>query len=181
MTNMEWRKTLNARIGIYPLMKFSSADTKELQSLVESGGDWDRRNRLKSYNGLHLLTTRHFSDAAPPLLESLSTFTSNELCAYSTLVLYAVLAGTISLNRVDFKKSVVDSAEVLGILGSKPIPAAGGEIDMIDVGNLEGYESLETLINSFYTCDYKNFFTSLAEVEEKFLSRDRILSEHKAW
>ncbi|KAI5800049.1 26S proteasome subunit RPN7-domain-containing protein [Geopyxis carbonaria] len=149
--------------------------------LVESGGDWDRRNRLKSYNGLHLLTTRHFSDAAPPLLESLSTFTSNELCAYSTLVLYAVLAGTVSLNRVDFKKSVVDSAEVLGILGSKPIPAAGGEIDMIDVGSLEGYESLETLINSFYTCDYKSFFTSLAEVEEKFLNRDRILAEHKAW
>lgn len=149
--------------------------------LVESGGDWDRRNRLKSYNGLHLLSTRHFKDAAHPLLESLSTFTSTELCAYQTLVLYGVLAGTISLDRVDFKKKVVDSAEVLGILGSKPIPSGGAEVEMVDVGDTEGYESLETLINSFYTCDYKSFFRSLAEVEERFLSRDRILSEHKPW
>lgn len=27
-------------------------------ALVESGGDWDRRNRLKAYQGLHLLTIR---------------------------------------------------------------------------------------------------------------------------
>lgn len=153
-----------------------------MYSLVESGGDWDRRNRLKSYSGLHLLSVRHYSDAAHPLLDSLSTFTSTEICPYSTLVLYAVLAGTVSLNRVDFKKKVLDSAEVLGILGSKPIPSAGsGEVDMMDVGSTEGYESLEALINSIYVADYQSFFRALAEVEVKFLSRDRLLAEHKPW
>lgn len=149
--------------------------------LVESGGDWDRRNRLKSYNGLHLLSIRNFTDAAPLLLESLSTFTSTEVCTYTSLVLYAVLAGTISLDRVDFKKKVVDSAEVLAVLGSKQTSANDDDVEMADIGNTEGFESLETLINSFYTCDYKSFFLSLAEVEEKFLSRDRVLAEHKPW
>jgi len=86
-------------------------------TLVESGGDWDRRNRLKAYQGLHLLTVRSHSAAAPLLLDSLSTFTSYELCSYSSLVIYAVLAGSVSLKRVDFKSKVVDAPEIRAILG----------------------------------------------------------------
>src|SRR5437764_1970152 len=74
--------------------------------LVESGGDWDRRNRLKAYNALYKLSIRAYNVAAPLLLDSLSTFTSTELCTYETLVMYAVLAGAISLTRVDFKARV---------------------------------------------------------------------------
>lgn len=87
------------------------------KTLVESGGDWDRRNRLKAYTGLHLLTIRSYSLAAPLLLDSLSTFTSYELCSYSNLVVYAVLAGSVSLKRVDFKSKVVDAPEIKAILG----------------------------------------------------------------
>ncbi|KAK3955198.1 26S proteasome subunit RPN7-domain-containing protein [Pseudoneurospora amorphoporcata] len=87
------------------------------KSLIESGGDWDRRNRLKAYEGLHLLTVRNYSGAAPLLLDSLSTFTSYELCTYSSLVVYAVLAGSVSLKRVDFKSKVVDAPEIKAILG----------------------------------------------------------------
>ena len=86
-------------------------------SLVDSGGDWDRRNRLKAYQGLHLLTIRSYNLAAPLLLDSLSTFTSYELCSYSSLVVYSVLAGSISLKRVDFKSKVVDAPEIRAILG----------------------------------------------------------------
>lgn len=52
---------------------------------------------------------------------------------------------------------------------------------MMDVGSTEGYESLEALINSIYVADYQTFFRALAEVEVQFLSRDRLLAEHKAW
>jgi len=86
-------------------------------TLVESGGDWDRRNRLKAYQGLHYLTVRSYSSAAPLLLDSLSTFTSYELCNYSSLVVYAVLAGSVALKRVDFKSKVVDAPEIKAILG----------------------------------------------------------------
>ncbi|KAH8816191.1 proteasome regulatory particle, non-ATPase-like protein [Xylogone sp. PMI_703] len=86
-------------------------------TLVEGGGDWDRRNRLKAYKGLYLLTVRSYNVAAPLLLDSLSTFTSYELCSYSSLVVYAVLAGSVSLKRVDFKSKVVDAPEIKAILG----------------------------------------------------------------
>lgn len=87
------------------------------KTLVETGGDWDRRNRLKAYEGLHNLTVRSYNLAAPLLLDSLSTFTSYELCTYSNLVVYAVLAGSVSLKRVDFKSKVVDAPEIKAILG----------------------------------------------------------------
>ncbi|KAF2870409.1 26S proteasome regulatory subunit RPN7 [Massariosphaeria phaeospora] len=85
--------------------------------LVESGGDWDRRNRLKAYHGLHLLTVRSHAQAAPLLLDSLSTFTSYELCNYSSLVIYAILSGSVSLKRLDFKSKVVDAPEIKAIVG----------------------------------------------------------------
>ncbi|KAH8897094.1 PCI-domain-containing protein [Thozetella sp. PMI_491] len=87
------------------------------KTLVDSGGDWDRRNRLKAYEGLYLLTVRNYNAGAPLLLDSLSTFTSYELCTYSNLVVYSVLAGSVSLNRVDFKSKVVDAPEIKAILG----------------------------------------------------------------
>ncbi|KAI9832438.1 MAG: hypothetical protein M1826_001762 [Phylliscum demangeonii] len=100
--------------GDRPLVK---KNVERAQTLVDSGGDWDRRNRLKAYQGLHLLTIRSYNLAAPLLLDSLSTFTSYELCNYSALVIYSVLAGSVSLKRVDFKAKVVDAPEIKAILG----------------------------------------------------------------
>ncbi|KAI7241084.1 PCI-domain-containing protein [Hortaea werneckii] len=109
------------------------------QQLVESGGDWDRRNRLKAYSGLHLLTIRAHKEAAPLLLDSLSTFTSTELCSYSSLVVYASLAGAVSLPRRDFKTKVVDAPEIRAVFGADSDadrlsalsgqPSAGGSQD----------------------------------------------------
>lgn len=107
------------RIGIFFGDKLSVKKSIERAStLIEEGGDWDRRNRLKAYKGLHLLTIRSYNLAAPLLLDSLSTFTSYELCSYSALVIYSVLAGSLSLKRVDFKEKVVDAAEIKAILGA---------------------------------------------------------------
>lgn len=107
-----------ARIGLFFGDKLFVKDSLErANTLVESGGDWDRRNRLKAYKGVHLLTIRNYNLAAPLLLDSLSTFTSYELCSYSSLVIYAVLAGSLALKRVDFKAKVVDAPEIKAILG----------------------------------------------------------------
>ena len=106
------------RIGLFYGDKYLVKKQVERATiLVESGGDWDRRNRLKAYNGLYLLTVRDYASAAPLLLDSLSTFTSYELCSYSNLVVYSVLAGCVSLKRVDFKTKVVDAPEIKAILG----------------------------------------------------------------
>jgi 26S proteasome regulatory subunit N7 len=106
------------RVGLFFGDKVFVKNTIErANALVEGGGDWDRRNRLKAYRGLHLTTVRSYNLAAPLLLDSLSTFTSYELCSYSSLVIYAVLAGSLSLKRVDFKAKVVDAPEIKAILG----------------------------------------------------------------
>lgn len=106
------------RIGLFFGDKlFVKKHVERASALVESGGDWDRRNRLKAYKGLHLLTIRSYNLAAPLLLDSLSTFTSYELCSYSSLVVYSVLAGSLALKRLDFKAKVVDAPEIKAILG----------------------------------------------------------------
>lgn len=111
------------------------------QQLVESGGDWDRRNRLKAYKGLHLLTIRAHNLAAPLLLDSLSTFTSSELCSYSNLVVYATLAGAVSLPRRDFKSKVVDAPEIRAVFGADSnedrLAALGGRASAGTGGDVE--------------------------------------------
>lgn len=64
--------------------------------MVEKGGDWERRNRLKVYEGTFLLVCREFSDAADLLLDSIATFTCYELFSYRRFVLYTVVATTMT-------------------------------------------------------------------------------------
>lgn len=124
------------------------------KTLVETGGDWDRRNRLKAYEGLHLITVRSYNLAAPLLLDSLSTFTSYELCTYSNLVVYSVLAGSVSLKRVDFKSKVVDAPEIKAILGdgedkflalSGALSAGPGADDSVGSGATKGAKTAVNL------------------------------------
>lgn len=189
------------------------------KALVESGGDWDRRNRLKAYEGLHLLTVRSYAAAAPLLLDSLSTFTSYELCTYSSLVVYSVLAGSVSLKRVDFKSKVVDAPEIKAILGDgedkllaltgaisagpgvepmeveEPSKAAAAKTTAVNLTTLGAgdeptdadaemaidFSPLAQLVSSLYGGRYQAFFGALGEVEERFLTQDRYLHEHKNW
>ncbi|KAG1772214.1 PCI-domain-containing protein [Suillus placidus] len=51
------------------------------QSFTE-GGDWDRRNRLKVFRGLHMISIRQLKAGGALLLHALSTFTTTELTTY---------------------------------------------------------------------------------------------------
>jgi hypothetical protein len=90
----------------FSLAHSSHTLTPSPNSLIDQGGDWDRRNRLKVYQGLHLLTIRSFKRAATLLLDALSTFTATELLSYNDFVGYAVVAGGLTLGRVELKKRV---------------------------------------------------------------------------
>ncbi|KAF3922013.1 hypothetical protein ABW20_dc0105618 [Dactylellina cionopaga] len=157
--------------------------------LVESGGDWDRRNRLKTYRAINHLTLRAYNAAAPLLLDSLSTFTSTEICTYETLVMYAVLAGVISLSRRDLKARVIDGAEVLAVFGSRKdsnmtdaaagiLTETGYQARDLDLGS---FSPLEGLVNNFYEAKYSDYFVNLGDVEEQFLRKDRVLAPHRRW
>ncbi|KAF9728833.1 hypothetical protein PMIN06_002477 [Paraphaeosphaeria minitans] len=131
------------RVGLFFGDKILVKKTIERASaLVESGGDWDRRNRLKAYHGLHLLTVRSHAQAAPLLLDSLSTFTSYELCNYSSLVIYAILAGSVSLKRVDFKSKVVDAPEIKAIVGGNQEDKMAAITGLASAGPAAGDEEM---------------------------------------
>ncbi|KAF1800049.1 26S proteasome subunit RPN7-domain-containing protein [Mucor lusitanicus] len=131
---------------------------EKLRELIEQGGDWDRRNRLKVYEGVYLMSIRDFKGAASLFLDTLSTFTSTEIMSYQDFVKYAVLTSLISMKRVDIKKRVLDAPEILEVISDIP--------------------HLEDFMASLYNCKYAQFFRSLAAIEQAHLRTSRYLLPH---
>jgi len=128
------------------------------ESLVDEGGDWDRRNRLKVYRGLHLLSIRQFKTGSELLLDALSTFTATELLSYNDFVALTTISNALTLKRVDLKKKLIGAPEVNQVLPDMPL--------------------LADLIRSLYESQYDKFFIALATLEQTFLLPSRILSQH---
>lgn len=74
--------------------------------LLEQGGDWDKRNRLRAYEGVYRIMRRDFNGAAELLVNVLATFTSFELMDMRTFVMYACVASSIAFSRVPLKDQV---------------------------------------------------------------------------
>ncbi|KAG2497130.1 hypothetical protein HYH03_004721 [Edaphochlamys debaryana] len=127
------------------------------QALCEEGGDWERKNKLKVYQGVLALYTRRFAAAADLLLDSTATFTASELFPYTRLIFYAVVAALPTLSRLDLKKRVVDSPEVLSVIASLP--------------------GVQPLLESLYHCKYRQFFSSFLEVISA-MRKDMFLHHH---
>lgn len=76
------------------------------QSLIEEGGDWDRRNRLKVYKAYYLMSIRAFEESAALFLATLPSFSAEELFDYKKNVYYTTLVSIVSLDRVSLKQKV---------------------------------------------------------------------------
>ena len=77
-----------------------------IDRLIDEGGDWDRRNRLKVYRGTYCMAVRDFKLAASLFLDTVATFTSYELMDYKTFVTYTVFCSMIALSRPDLREKV---------------------------------------------------------------------------
>lgn len=146
------------RIGLF----FSDLDLvekhiKKAAVLIDEGGDWDRRNRLKVYEGCYLLMARDFKKASKLFQESVATFTATELMSYKSMIFYCVVTCVLSMSRVDLKKKIVDSPEILAVLNEIP--------------------HLADFMNGLYECDYKRFFTAMVDIQP-YILRDKYLSAH---
>ncbi|KAH9578926.1 Proteasome component (PCI) domain [Trypanosoma melophagium] len=102
-------------------------------------GDWERRNRLKVYEGLYHVFIRDFKKGSELLLDSISTFAASELMDFNEFVLITVVSSLTVLNRSELKKQIVDSPEVRSA-------------NIKDVFHL---------INVIYNCRYKEVFPAL--------------------
>jgi len=146
------------RIGLF----FDDVDLirrniEKAQHMIEEGGDWDRRNRLKVYEAVYSMSLRQFRKGAGLFLETLSTFTSTELFDYQTFIFYTVITSIISLPRPQLKEKVVDSPDILSVIHMMP--------------------HLQSLLNSFYKSEYREFFIALAEICDQ-MRTNRLLAQH---
>ncbi|XP_041348370.1 26S proteasome non-ATPase regulatory subunit 6-like [Gigantopelta aegis] len=130
---------------------------EKAQSLIDEGGDWDRRNRLKVYRGVYSMSVRDFKHAATLFLDTVATFTSYELMDYQTFVMYTVFCSMISLERTDLREKVVKGSEILEVLHSLTV--------------------IREYLFSLYDCHYQDFFRCLAHVED-IMKKDRMLAPH---
>ncbi|KAK1266222.1 26S proteasome non-ATPase regulatory subunit 6 [Acorus gramineus] len=134
-----------------------SKSIDKAKNLFEEGGDWERKNRLKVYEGLYCMSTRNFKKAASLFLDSISTFTTYELFPYDTFIFYTVLTSIISLDRVSLKQKVVDAPEILAVIGKIP--------------------HLSDFMNCLYGCQYKSFFAAFSGLTTQ-IKLDRYLQPH---
>ncbi|KAB0396020.1 hypothetical protein E2I00_009539, partial [Balaenoptera physalus] len=146
------------RIGLFYMDNdLITRNTEKAKSLIEEGGDWDRRNRLKVYQGLYCVAIRDFKQAAELFLDTVSTFTSYELMDYKTFVTYTVYVSMIALERPDLREKVIKGAEILEVLHSLP--------------------AVRQYLFSLYECRYSVFFQSLAFVEQE-MKKDWLFAPH---
>ena len=130
------------RIGLFFMdHDLITRNIEKARTLIEEGGDWDRRNRLKVYQGVYSMAVRDFKTAANLFLETVSTFTSYELMDYKAFVRYTVYVCIISLPRNQLRDKVIKGSEILEVLHSESF--------------------VKDYLFSLYNCQYAEFFQNL--------------------
>lgn len=126
-------------------------------SLLESGGDWERKNQLAVYESLYLMVTRNFTDASKLLLDSVSTFSATDLFDYRTFVLHACALAVVHVDRNSLQKDVLKSPEILSVIDDLP--------------------GLRQMLTSLHRCNYREFFVAL-DTLLPLLHQSRYLAPH---
>lgn len=127
---------------------------------IESATGWDAKNRMKVFRGLYLASVRQFKEAAPLLIESLTSFTETEFMSFAQIAKYAMVCGILALTRSEINEQLIKSPEILEVAGEM--------------------RYLERLVHSFYHCRYAEFFSALAECEQN-LKGDYFVGVHVAF
>eukprot|EP00871_Galdieria_phlegrea_P004602 jgi/Galph1/5142/GphlegSOOS_G3687.1 len=130
---------------------------EQAKELVESGGDWERRNRLKVYEATYLIQKRDFQGASKLFLDSLATFSAYELYSFARFIFYTIVSCLIAVGRPTLKSQVAASPEVLSCVSQIP----------------NTFELLKGLLD----CNYHLFMSSLLSLFTE-LERDRYLRTH---
>jgi 26S proteasome regulatory subunit N7 len=99
------------RLGLFYMdQDLVERNLEKAKTLVDEGGDWDRRNRMKVYQGLRAMSIRDFKSAADLFLETVATFTSYELMDYQKFVTYTVICCLFALERPKLREKGKESA-----------------------------------------------------------------------
>lgn len=146
------------RVGFaYMDYKFISKNMARAKDLIEKGGDWERRNRLKVYEATYLASCRDIKGAATLFLDSLATFSATELYDYKRFVFYTVITALVSVDRPTLKDKVAEAPEILSVILEEP--------------------TICTFMNSLVQCDYKSYTRALPDILD-LIQQDRYIGVH---
>lgn len=132
-------------------------DVAQCKLLVDEGADWDKKNKLKIFEGVYCMLIRDLRSAADLFLASIATFTCVELMSYRDFVFYAVVTAMVTQDRKVLRKEVVHSPDILAVIRDIPF--------------------LRQYLESFYNCEYKAFFEAFVEIIDA-IKRDPYLTGH---
>lgn len=121
------------------------------------GGDWERRNKLKVYEGMYLMTERSWKEAATLFLNVMPTFTATELVDFKDFIFYTVILTLVALDRPTLREKLVNSPEVLSAIKETP--------------------HLQEFMESYFYCRYKDFMQHFVPIMDTVRS-DRYLTRH---
>jgi 26S proteasome regulatory subunit N7 len=125
-------------------LELMSKQIETAHDMLASGGDWERRNRLKVYEGLHKMIIRDFSKAAELFLSALATFTCTELFDYERFIFYTTILSLVALDRATLREKVIKAPEILSVYDKIP--------------------HLPQLMNDLYESNYSGFFEALVGI-----------------
>uniref|UniRef100_A0A6T6P515 PCI domain-containing protein n=1 Tax=Timspurckia oligopyrenoides TaxID=708627 RepID=A0A6T6P515_9RHOD len=137
--------------------EFTAKQLETAKDMVEKGGDWERRNRLRVYEATYLMAIRKLSESAALFQEALATFSASELYSYERFVQYTVLVCMPCVDRPTLKDKVSNAPEVLAVILELPL--------------------LRQFVESLVKCDYKTYMNALPDVLQD-VSADYYLAVH---
>uniref|UniRef100_A0A5S6QCZ1 PCI domain-containing protein n=1 Tax=Trichuris muris TaxID=70415 RepID=A0A5S6QCZ1_TRIMR len=122
-----------------------NAKLEEVRQIDRMYVDWERRRRLKAYEGYYAMLTRDYEKASAMLLDLTCTFRSYELMTLDNMILYAVIASSTVMDRQSIKKRILDATDMAPFLHKNPL--------------------LRQYVETLYNCDYAGFFRKLVDME----------------
>ena len=132
-------------------------DVAQCKMLVEEGADWDKKNKLKIFEGVYCLLIRDVNPAASLFVSSIATFTCVELLDYKDFVFYTVVTAMVTQDRKTLRKDVIYSPDILAVIRDIPF--------------------LRQYMEALYNCDYKLFFEAFVEIIDA-VKADKYLNTH---
>jgi len=132
--------------------------TEAISGEVERGCDWERRNRLKVYQGVCFLAIeRNLKAASDLFLDGLAAFTATELLSFEDYVQFTVLLSICTQSRTVLKTKVAKSSEVLQVFAED--------------------KQLANFFFSFISCDYKTHTAHFVEICRR-IQRNTFMAKH---
>lgn len=138
-------------------MELAKKEIDRAKAELKKGGDWERRNKLKVYEGMYFMMTRSWKEAAELFLNVMPTFTATEIVDFKDFVFYSVICSLVSLDRKTLREKLVTSPEVLSAIKETP--------------------HLQDFMEDYYYCRYHSFMKNFVPIIDS-VRGDRYLTRH---